>query len=107
MVFSAFKLLTGDHIFIIIIINVLEIRWLSAGQATQRLYELRAEVNQVVIARAQIRGRVKAGKVLEKISNPDFQPLVAYMADVFSVLNKTCSQMQTHDISTFEVKKNC
>lgn len=82
---------------------ILDVRWLSAGKATERLFELREEVQEIVNARAEIRRLVKAKDVQEKISGQDFWIYVAYMADVFKVLNKTCATMQTNDIDLFEV----
>lgn len=64
-----------------------EVRWLSKGNMLERLHELRAEV-EIFLADK------KMHELLEKFSNPIFQMNLAYLADIFTHLNKLNLQLQ-------------
>jgi hypothetical protein len=80
-----------------------DIRWLSAGKATARLFDLSNEVVQLIWDRAEVAKSKKAEQVLDLIEGNDFWISVAYMSDVFSELNKSCLAMQGRNVTIFKV----
>lgn len=83
----------------------IDVRWLSAGEAENRLFELHDDVVELINERANIRNVKKAETVKKIIEKPEFWPIVAYIADVCTILNKTCKNLQYANINEFEVMK--
>lgn len=82
---------------------ILDVRWLSAGRATARLFDLSFEVSQVIFDRATEADLKTAKEMLRYVEEDDFWLSIAYMSDVFSSLNQTCLAMQGDDITIFDV----
>ena len=64
-----------------------EVRWLSKGNMLGRLYELRADV-EIFLADKKI------NELLEQFSDPASQMSLAYLVDIFTLLNKLNLQLQ-------------
>lgn len=79
-------------------------RWLSLGQATERLYEMMTLVTELIYEKVQATGKVKVKEVFAKIKNKDFWHITAYLADIFSTFNKGCKKMQGDQVNMFQTR---
>lgn len=83
-------------------------RWLSAALAMNRLFLLRKQVEAVIVEKIRMsrpdEGK-KAKKILDIMTHPHFWIQVAYMADVFSIFNKYCKEMQGNNVDLGSVSK--
>lgn len=77
-----------------------DVRWLSLGQSSVRMYELHTGVNQLLLEKSN----TERGKRLQKMaSEPLFWPIIAYLGDIFTFLNKFCIKLQGDDRDVFLV----
>lgn len=80
----------------------LAVRWLSAGQALKRLFELREPVTQIIEERANARIK-RAMKLVEIVRDDGFWITIGFLSDTLAVLNKTNKQLQGANKNYFEV----
>lgn len=79
-------------------------RWLSLGQATERLFEMMTVVNELIYEKVQAAGKVKAKEVFEKVKNKEFWTITAYLADIFATFNKGCKKMQGDNVNMLQTR---
>lgn len=104
VLFNSYKYFNSQFPFLKqFFIHLKEVRWLSLGNAEERLIELAPQVLELVHEKASTRG-VKVKKMLEIVDDEKFWVYVAYMADLFSKLNETCVAMQGEEINVFDVR---
>lgn len=76
-----------------------DVRWLSLGQSMARLSELQNAVEELIKEKTGTR----AGRFNAMIDDSEFWCFVAYLADVYSLLNKFCLQIQGGQKNAFAV----
>lgn len=80
----------------------IDIRWLSVGKATVRLFELSSECYEVIMERVEA-GVKGARELIDVVDSDEFWLGIAYMADVFTILNISCVGMQGKTMNRFMV----
>lgn len=80
-----------------------EVRWLSAGQALKRLFELRVPVMEIIEQRASVPNVKKAKKIFKLVQDKYFWVKIGFLSDTLAVLNKTNKELQGSTKNHFEV----
>ena len=75
-----------------------EVRWLSRGKVLQRVFELRREVSEFL--------RTEKHDIATFFSDPEYAAKLAYLVDVFSVLNSLNLSVQGRHPSSKLVTKS-
>jgi hypothetical protein len=74
-----------------------EVRWLSRGRVLNRVFELRAEIAQFLMQKNMV--------LYEKMDEPDFVFMLAYLADVFTMLNELNISLQGRRMTVFDANE--
>lgn len=80
----------------------IDVRWLSLGKATTRLFDLSDEVYTVIMEKA-LDNVATAKSFVEVVDDDTFWLGISYMSDIFTILNKSCIGMQGHNVTIFKV----
>ena len=70
--------------------------WLSRGKILDRVFESKRELMSYF--------RDKKFHLSNRLKNPDWLSRLAYLADIFSELNETCSFLQGKELSVFQAQ---